>query len=334
MTAEQLMCNLSSIDVYFIEEASPRWSERHPKKQRLLTLILAAALALLLVSCGVVAAIYGDSIQNWFAYYWEAVTGHEMNEGQTAVIDHLTQDIGLSQTREGVTVTVDSATVGDDNFFLLLRVEGMEFSKRHSYGFDEVLMTLEPDPAETIGGLGSYGFQFHGIDGDGTVLLMMDWAYTAESGFTQDLRPLEVTLRLTDFGQNLQTGGRKLLAEGQWEFTFLLDRSQPPEVLTLPDTEVIMTNLKGLEDVSVLLTDMELTNTGLRFCYDYADGMFAWSAEIDAVLKSGVSVHIGGGGGSPLADGDILSCSYQWTVPIDLEEVAALRIGSTRIPVA
>ncbi|MBQ8834858.1 MAG: DUF4179 domain-containing protein [Oscillospiraceae bacterium] len=332
MTAEKLICQLSCVEERYIDEAAPDWGMARVSGRRMLAIVLAAALALLLVSCGVVAAIYGDNIQNWFSYYWEAVTGHEMGEGQTAVIDHLTQEIGISQTVDGITVTVDSATVGDDNFFLLLRVEGAEFSRRHSYGFDEVHMAVEPDPMAG-GGLAGYGFQFHGIDGDGAALFLMDWAYTAETGYRADIQPLEVTLNLTDFGQNMNTKPRKVIGEGEWHFAFTIDRSQPPQVLEIPDTEVIMTNLKTLEDVPVMMTDIQLTNTGLRLCYDYTGGMFALSAEIDVILKSGISVHISGGGGSPLADGNTLSCSYQWMVPIDLEEVAGLQIGYTYIPV-
>ena len=46
-----------------------------------------------------------------------------MSSGQAALIDHLSQEIGVSQSIGDVTMTVDSATVGDDGFYLLFRME-------------------------------------------------------------------------------------------------------------------------------------------------------------------------------------------------------------------
>ena len=331
MTTEYLLRQMGTIDPAFIEEAAPGWGRR--SSRRVVAVILAAALALLLVSCGVAAAIYGDSIQNWFSHYWEAVTGREMGEGQTAIIDHLTQEIGLSQTMDGITVTVDSATVGDDCFYLLLRVEGADFSKRYSYGFREVDVELSPDPIEEEGGLGGFGVNFHGIDGDGAALLILDWNYSAESGFSRDTRPLEILLTLSDFGRDIHVAEREIFAEATWEFAFTLDRSNAPQVLELPDTEVQMTDLKKQESVSVPITDIQLTSTGIRFCCDDQGGVFAISAYIKVFLKNGASVNIGGGVGTRLEDSEILSCSYPWSVPVDLEEVAGIQIGDTYISV-
>ena len=82
--------------------------------RRLSAVGAAAVLLLFLLGCAVVGTVYGQSIQSWFAHYWQAVNHREMSQGQAALIDHLTQDINQSQTVDGVTVTVDSATVGDD----------------------------------------------------------------------------------------------------------------------------------------------------------------------------------------------------------------------------
>ena len=117
-----------------------------PIRRRWPVALIAAILCLFLMGAGVVAVIYGDSIQNWFGHYFELVTGQNMSEGQTALIDHLSQDISQSKTVGETTVTVDSVTVGDDSFYLLLRVEGVELSNRHSYSFDGVTLEVSPDP--------------------------------------------------------------------------------------------------------------------------------------------------------------------------------------------
>lgn len=110
---------------------APRWS----------VAVLAAILTTLLIGAGVAAIRYGDSIQNWFHHSWEAITGRQMSEEQAAIIDHLSQELELSQEVGGVTVSVDSATVGYDNFFLLLRVDGLRLSDRS--GMDMALSMSE-----------------------------------------------------------------------------------------------------------------------------------------------------------------------------------------------
>ena len=59
-----------------------------PIRRRWPVALIAAILCLFLMGAGVVAVIYGDSIQNWFGHYFELVTGQNMSEGQTALIDH------------------------------------------------------------------------------------------------------------------------------------------------------------------------------------------------------------------------------------------------------
>ena len=335
--SERLLTVLGQVDDRYIEEAAPGREQllrpaRHPGR-RVSAALLAALIALCLMGAGVVAALCGDSIQSWFGQYWEAVTGQTMSREQRAVIDHLSQEIGLSRTVGDVTVTVDSATVGDDNFFLLLRVKGLSFSKKYNYGFDAVDMEVAPDPLEETGGLGSYGFQYLGLDESGAALMLMDHLYTSTEGHRTDTSPLKVMLTLEDLARNGHTNKRKLLTEGVWSFEFTLDRSQPPETRTLPDTVALVEDLDKRETVSVAFTDIELTSTGLRFCYDYREGTLAISGQVSVVLKNGMTVSSGSGGGTPQADGSTLNCSYQWQVPVDLNEAAALQIGSTRIPV-
>ena len=236
-----------------------------PIRRRWPVALIAAILCLFLMGAGVVAVIYGDSIQNWFGHYFELVTGQDMSEGQTALIDHLSQDISQSKTVGETTVTVDSVTVGDDSFYLLLRVEGVELSNRHSYSFDGVTLEVSPDPMEGVGGIGSHGIQYQGMDGDGAALLLMDYSYATQEEFELDTTPLEVHLLLEDFMRSPQSDHRKMITEGVWEFNFTIDRSQPPATISLPDTEVMAMNLELREEAPIILKNIELTNTGIRF---------------------------------------------------------------------
>lgn len=312
---------------YRPEAASPRLRRRWPAA------LIAAIVALLLMGAGVAAIIYGDSIQSWFSHYWEAVTGQRMTEGQTAVIDHLSQEIGIRQTVGDVTVTVDSATVGDDNFFLLLRVDGLKFSGRHGYGFSNVDMAVKPDPLEGIGGIGGYGFQYHGLDGDGAVLLLMDYAYASRIGYKQDLSPIDVTLTLENLTRSPHTDKKKTLVEGQWSFHFSLDRSDLPEAVHLPDTEVMAMDLDKEKSVPVAIKNIELTSTGLRFQYDRGEESLDVGRRISVILNNGATIRDGGGVGTPSEGGRTWHHSHHWPVPVNLDEVSAIRIGGTEIAV-
>ena len=114
MKSERLLRILNDIDGKYILEANPIDVAQHISRKKITALILAAALALFLVSCGVVAVIYGDSIQSWFGFYWNRITGQDMEVEQTAIIDHLSQEIGESSAVGEVTVSMDSATVSED----------------------------------------------------------------------------------------------------------------------------------------------------------------------------------------------------------------------------
>ena len=299
--------------------------------RRLSTVVAAAAVLLFLLGCAVVGTVYGQSIQSWFAHYWQAVNHREMSEGQAAVIDHLTQEINQSQTVDGVTVTVDSATVGDDNFFLLLRVEGADFSNRWGYRFEETLMDVSPDPIEGDEGLGGYGFQYQGLDGDGSALMLMDMGYASAQGYQEDTSPLEVTLTLTDL---VESGGShvEVLKKGTWSFAFNLDRSRIPAPVSLPDTTIEVMDQSREFIVSVAVTNLQVTNTGVRFQYGPSRAAMD-ELRVTLILADGTEIRDSGGFGTGMEDGNGMFVSYQWPVPVDLEEAAALRIGEIEIPI-
>lgn len=336
MNQKHIINALGKVDDAYIEESEATIKNAVAPvrlRRRLPMALVAAMLAMLLMGAGVVAVIYGDSIQNWFGHYFEMITGQEMSEGQTALIDHLSQDISQSQTVGETTVTVDSVTVGDDSFYLLLRVEGVEFSKRYHYGFDGVTMEVSPDPMEGVGGIGSHGIQFHGLDGDGAALLLMDYSYATGQEFEQDTTPLEVHLILENLLRAPHDDKQKMITEGVWEFNFSIDRSQPPASIMLPDTEVMVMNLDTQEEVPVMLTNIELTNTGIRFRYDYKEGTLSLEAHLDVLLDNGADISPSDGSGTPMADGTTLNCSYHWEIPVNLDEVSAIKVGETKIPV-
>ena len=339
MNEMTLFTCMNSIDDHILlrsEVAIVDQSTNVPKKRsrKLSVILIAAALAALMMGAGLAAILYGENIQSWFSYYWEKITGQEMSDKQTALIDHLSQEIGLSQTVDGVTVTVDSATVGMDNFYLLIRVEGVKLSNRHAYGFRHFDMSVSPDPLEVLGGLGSYGVEFHGLDGDGAAILLIDYDYVTKKGYVEDTRPLDITLVLEDFSKDPHNDYRKVLGEGRWEFSFTLERNQMPQQIDLPDHEVMVIDLREREQytqVPVAFTNIVLTNTGIQFAYDFQNGSLDFDGRVRIHLNNGESIGVSGGTGVPLEDSGLLFCSYKWMIPVDLDEVAKVSLGETVI---
>lgn len=294
--------------------------------RRLSGTLAAAIIIAALLGCGVVATVYGDSIQSWFSYYWQAVTHQPMSEGQAAVIDHLTQEIGLSQTVDGVTVTVDSATVGESSFYLLLRAEGVKFNRRYGYSFDSFGLELSSE----YRGISSYGYNYLGLDGDGAVLILFQSEYAGGEASLTDASALEVDLTLSGL-RSFGNRGKQLIAQGPWPFSFTLDRSQPPERVELPDTTVYMRKWDSEQTLPLFLTHLSVSNTGIGFQYTSPEDFDAGELRPTAVLKNGAEVSDGGGLGNALDGHGTFLYSYTWFVPVDLDEVACIRIGSTEI---
>lgn len=296
--------------------------------RRLSGALAAAIIMAALLGCGVVATIYGDSIQNWFSHYWEAITGQPMSESQTALIDHLTQEIGLSQTVDGITVTVDSATVGDKSFSLLIRAEGIKFDRRYGYSFDSFGLELSSE----YRGMSSYGYNYLGLDGDGAVLILFESEYAGGEASLTDTSPLEVGLTLS----GLRNSGKrdKIIAQGPWTFSFTLDRSQPPERVDLPDTTVYVPKWDAEQVFPLLLTHLSVSNTGIGFQYTSPEDFHAGELRPTVILKNGAKVSDGGGLGNALDGHGTFLYSYTWSVPVDLDEVACIRIGRTEIPLS
>lgn len=333
MKSERLLRNLNDIDGTYILEANPIEVAQHISRKKITALILAAALALFLVSCGVVAVIYGDSIQSWFEFYWHRITGQDMEVEQTAIIDHLSQDIGVSSTDGKVTVSVDSATVSEDIFYLLIRVEGLPFSGRKNYDFKERDIEITPDPAAESGGMGSFGIRFLGLDGDGSALFLLDHQTSPYSGFEDGTEDYDISLVFTD----LVTRDRsrtKMIAQGNWCFQFTLDRSAIPESIHLPDTVVPGVDLNTGAYIDIVLTDIVLTNTGIRFTRQSNNGSIDLHPDhhwIAVELENGSLIEDGTGSGVPITGTNLLSYSWHWPIPVDLEDIVSIWIGNTEI---
>ena len=215
----------------------------------------------------------------------------------------------------------------------MLRVSGIELSEKRDYGFENFELKIEPDPLTDTSGVGGLGIQYLGLDDDGTALMLFKHECLSQNGAERDSSPLNITLSLTNLVRNKNAKIDKVLVDGEWNFTFTLDRSQFPQIIKLSDTEMQVYNSYKQENMSITITNIELTCTGIHFQYDYHNGELDPLNPITAILENGITVDCSSGSGYVLADDVTLACSYQWRIPINIDEVAAIQIGNTQIDI-
>lgn len=335
MNAQKFSDAMSELDTKYVDEALfyNANASRSRRFRRIPVALVAAILALLLMGAGVAAVVYGDSIQSWFNHYWGIITGQSMSEEHTAIIERLSQDIGMSHTIDNVTVTVDSATIGNNNLFILLKVNGLRHNNDVGYEFGEMILDVASDQAQGENSLSGYGIIHRDWDGDGTVLLLMEYTYASGYDNKNDTLPINIKLTLTDLIQSTDTDNEKVLAEGEWHFEFSLDRNKAIQVMQLSDAEIIAFDSNKNELVPIIIKNIELSSTGLNFQYDYKQGAIAIEDSIKVVLNNGKIVGESGGSGAVMEDGTTLNCSHQWQLPINLNDVSGIKIGEVVIPV-
>lgn len=312
--------------------------EQKPARRRLpKKTLLAAAVLVVLAGTAVAAVGMPGTLRGWFAQEWEETTGTAMDTEQMAVIDELTRPVGVSDTQNGTTVTVDSVTVGDSTIWMLLKVSG-EYTENTDlrYHFDRMDMTMDPDPdeVETPGGY-SLDFPCTGVAEDGTLTMLI--RYTIDLAGRSSL--LDVSRQATLVLENVMCNDMTrsgdedtTLVEGSWTLTFSLEPGEIGTVLTLEEIQVPAMDLETRETRTVTLRDVEITATDISYVQSVEDQN--WNPlKCALVLEDGSAVNWSGGSSRFRDEAQTQwSSVYYWQVPVDLSKVAALRFGEVDFP--
>ena len=304
-----------------------------PRRRVMPGAVLAAILAALVLAGTTLAAV-GGSLGDWFTRRWGEATGGSMTQQQTRVIDSLTQKVGESRTSGDITVTVDSITVGGDVLWALVDVEGIGFDEKKIYSFDRIGVEILPDPSEgAVGGAGC-SMRSIGVTESGAVRMLLEYTGVFSTGNQLNSGGYTLELRLHDLVRCRQGGEDTVIAQGAWRFSIPLTVESLSPVISIGsavmEEEVLREGADGaLEKVTreVELRDISLTATGVSFRTDESCDLL----DVAALFADGTEVVSRIGGGSRMEDGTWYS-SHQWPVPIDVEQVTALRIGETEIP--
>ena len=326
MNADILSDALGGIDLKYVEQAEAyrRPRARARRAARLVAAVVAAALLLGLGTVGVASAVYGRSMSDLLGMLWQRDTGTQMSAEQAALIAGMSQEVGLSETSGGVTVTVTSARVSGYDAWLLLRVEGLKLRDGRKYRFGEVDMSM-PDTQGGYKGWNGYTFVCYGIDGDGAAIFLINYSSDKTRLGERATEALDVGLTLRDFKED----GR-VMAAGEWSFAFTLQPGAEEETMSLPDTVIEMKDAFTSESVDVAMRNIVISPSGYS-CNIDGENLFVPGGET-AVLRSGVEVRIGSGWSESNGDG---SSTYTgvWEYPLSLDDIVQLRMGDTVIPV-
>ena len=310
--------------------------QNNTPRRRLVPGALLAAILVALVLAGTTLAAVSGNLGDWFTQKWGEETGGSMTQQQAQVIDSLTQKVGESQTSGDVTVTVDSITVGGDALWALVDVEGLSFDENKVYSFDGILAEILPDPSEGATGGAGYSMGSIGVTEDGAARMLLEFTGVFSTGNQINDGGYTLELKLKDLIRCRQGGEDEVIAQGEWSFSIPLTVESLSPVITIESATVAGEALSEGADGALEKTDQEIKLWDICFTATSVSFYTEESCEfldVAAIFADGTEVVSHSGGGSRMEDGTWYS-SHQWPVPIDVENVTALRIGETEIPVS
>lgn len=310
---------------------------RNPKKRFPKGILIAAAILAVLAGSAIATVGMPGTLQGWFARQWTEQNDAEMSAEQLAFIDHLTEKVGVQDTQNGVTVTLDSVTAGDSGVWLLLKVSGSyEEDEDHRYDFGRVELTLDPDPEKIHDTPGGSGIQtlYSGTASDGEFTVLLQYTIDLAGKSTLLDEPRVATLVLEDLNRK-EIGGdweEAPTAEGTWTLNFSLSPDEEWQVRTIPELEVPAQNQNTREAGRTTIREVRISATEIQYVQSAEEQ--EWEPERAALILRDGSVVERGGGSSRFQDAEYTrwSSTYYWRVPVDVSQVEALRIGNETFP--
>lgn len=203
--------------------------------------LIAAIVVLALAGTALAAALPG--IQEWFSQQWTKETGKAIEKDQMGIITGLTDAVGVSDTVDGVTVSLDSVTRGEDVLWLLLEAEGLPPEEE----LEELLGAPEQPPEEEA----PSGHQKTATIGDITITAGVSGPSEAPSSQFHDYRfgrgcKLATDPAVSD-GKNTEWATIQNTVREDGTMTVLMrHRFEPIEDASLLDAVTVTLELPGL----------------------------------------------------------------------------------------
>lgn len=318
------------------DAADAKGSGRGVSARKRFSTVMISALILVLVTGTAVAVSSGGSLKDWFEREWRSSNGKEMSTEQLGVIDSLTTPLGISQTVGEVTATLDSVTYSDGIFWALVNVKGVQFDAKQSNSFKNF----------TLKAYGKSGTQLEDSwsmtsqtteDGEIMQVLICGDLDSALLKKEKD-RNVRFEFIFSDLTENpFKADKSRILQAGEWKFDFELTQETTGETLTAKSCEIRTRDSSG-QRVSCTVSELELNTVNIRYHIKPGENCTDESVHLElprVLLKSGYDVKISEvgicGGSSTQAKDGCWEMEYQLSMPINLDDVKAVKIGETEI---
>lgn len=226
-----------------------------------------------------------------------------------------------------VTVSLDSVAVGEDALWMLVHVTGnYETGKRYSFRRGELLGAPEKEFSE-LGITVSSGVTAERCEilNDGSLQILLHYqCLNSSADLTQGGT---YQLQLEDLMMD-----RNPVQKGQWNLSFSLDQTTASAPVVLEHITLPVEGLDGQDAVE--FEEIRITSTGVRLvCQPQFSGYNLWT-DVALILADGSEISGFGGHGSWTGEADTSNwySSYNWNLPVAVEQAVALRIGETIVP--
>ena len=317
MTAEKFSEALGYVGDRYLDEAEGFRPRRARRYMRAAAALLAAALALALCGTALAAAVTGESMTELLQSLWERRFGRAMSPEHEAAVAGMTQELGLSQTADGVTVCVDSARAEGYDAWLLIEVTGLEFDEASNYHFGMKSLSFN-------GRCGSYVARDFVSEGGEKLVVLIEHIFHDRSAPRE---ALDVELRLGTLRRSEGGEAGPMLAAGPWSFDFRLEQGEEPRAVRLPDTEV-----PARDAPAVTLTNLEVSGVGCRFRWYNPDGDVTPKIYTLALVLEDGSVNVSLGSASAVGGG-YWESKCLWAIPVEIDEAVALLVNEELLPI-
>ena len=336
MTGRELLVGMTDLDGRILEEAEEFRTEIPVRRFRPALAAAIGAAVLILAGCTYVALTEPE----WFGQFFSRWQEQGLSQSQAAFVEENTKVIGQSVTKDGYTLTVESAIADSQTAYIKLRLEAPIWRKLDADQYADNPSLLEDgswDPILSIQGSGepivSLGNWSNVVDEDSKgntvfILLRLDKNLGMESANFESQIPYRLCIHGLSayYGDNRKPDGK--ITDEIFEFIIEFDQINA-DALEFVDSP-IPTNWDG---IAVEITSFQLHTMSVFATYSgRADEKgFACIQDAAVVLRDGTRLNIS------MKEMKTIGPGYsQWYLPgpIVLEEVdyVQLRDGTKLYP--
>lgn len=328
MNAREIIDAMDMLDEELIIEAKSGRSRKRRTPRRLL--VLAAVIALtMILTFTVVAVSYGT---DWFVGFFSERSDTELSWEQLDLIRNNTVQVGQSQTRDGYTITLESAyTDGKKAFFrfLLAAPEGTSFDADW-YGSPGMIPILNEKGDHFlldcegfyIGG-GGWNFIPEEQENELTLLYEIDMYYTGQRSISDSVWTFYIDGLWRGYHDD-EIGLRKeQLSDGLWSFQIRFPEGCDRELELIGEPVTVLAVLGGapldpsfqMDPVEIVSCRMRALTVEIYFQSEKKPEINGDFGTIYAVMKNGERIELQRAANAPNKR------SYTFDAPLDLDQV-------------